>query len=371
MGQITTSNNISIEINPWTSIKDDKGVACWSVYLLNMFEEVGCDSVGYGRAELWNDGSEAALNSVTEVTTGEILLNDNKEGGVSYRIPFFITNRHPFNNILQIEFICAGNVDFSTKRVSMTYTDGIKEAIEATFPGNTNLIEPGVVDSPVYYQMCETNLEFNRRLVKSYKSDTIFGYGWEGLFIKELHNTEPTMSLEGGRLMNNKTVPSLKYNKSVNHSPYKPFEIKPSEISDNTTSMDYVEDNSKNSSVVMSYENYYIVGKEFEDNIANLDINNNFLSSKGYSELIIVGQDMPNYKLGDVILYEKRDTNTKTRVPYKKYLVGSNEFFFAGQGSNKVDSNGFNLSWTTKLYGLEEGTWSKDIEEIPHYDKDK
>jgi hypothetical protein len=67
---------------------------------------------------------------------------------------------------------------------------------------------------------------------------------------------------------------------------------------------------------------------------------------------------MPHYKLGDVVIYDR--ANQEKNIPWKNYLVTSNELFYSIDGNRKMDSDGFRFSWRTNLYGLEEGKWSQE-----------
>jgi hypothetical protein len=84
------------------------------------------------------------------------------------------------------------------------------------------------------------------------------------------------------------------------------------------------------------------------------------MKSDGYTCLKIVQTDMPHYKLGDVVIY-KRALQERS-LPWKIYLITSNELFFSADGNKEMDQHGFRFSWTSNLYGLQDGDCSKEPE---------
>lgn len=61
---------------------------------------------------------------------------------------------------------------------------------------------------------------------------------------------------------------------------------------------------------------------------------------------------MPKYKLGDILKYKRGEQ--KTELPFKLFLVRSNELFMAIEDSSSVGPDGESFSWTSLLSGVEE-----------------
>lgn len=358
MSAIRTPRNFSIEVRPFTNS------GYWRLTYITLFEKLGGE-LPTGTAEFWNDGSNESLEFITKVTAGEILITDEENGGNQFKIPFHITCRNHFNNMLVISFACIGDKRFYTDRKSLIYRDGVESAIINTYPGPINIkVSSGIMkDPPVIYQMCETDYELNKRLIRSFKYNTVYGYGWDGLIIKDVMGSKGNGTVDyeivGGSIMNNKTSPKLKYSSTLNHEPYLPFQSSVNKDEESTTTLDHYKEEPENSRIIMDFENYHIVGKSFEEMMINTEKNTNLLTSGGYSDVIISGPIMPTYRLGDLVKYENFD-KTKIKYPFNKYIVASNELFYSTEESNKVDEIGLKFSWNTKLIGVEDGDWSKD-----------
>lgn len=355
MPLIRNSSQVTVEFTPWTD--NDK----FRVVRLHMFEKLGGVIAG-GEMNLWHDGTDDAFKLVTDQKDGTITLVDEKEEGLTYVIPIYITDRKSFGNTLDIKFVCISDPTFFTTRVSTYYKDGIKATIEATYPGKKDIrIEPGVSDPPMYFQHCETNYEFNKRLSYSYKAKSVFAYGLEGYLMKDLMgekdhrgNTEPKLILKGTKLMHNSTQYNLKYDKKLQHDPFNPWP----KSDESPTSTDHSSDESANACVVMKYDSYTIVGRDLEPHMQNTWLNQQIMKSGGYNEFKSIGTDMPSYKLGDVVIYQRSEQ--EETYPFVNYLIMSNEVFYSIDGGDEVDSNGFKFSWTTIMVGLDSGIWADE-----------
>lgn len=366
MAKQKNSSGVSVEFKDWTDLMDPQTqAASIRITMIHMYEKLGGE-VAEGDMDLLIDGSDEAMKYVTDKSEGTILLKDEKEGGLSYEIPVYITSRSYLGNILSIHFKCIKDINFLTKRVSINYQDGIKNTIMATYPGNSDIrIEPGVNDV-LLLQNNETNYEFNRRLAYSYKKNSIFAYGWEGLLIKDLcgekdskGNTEPKLQLSEGKAMFQTEPYNLKYDTALNHEPYNPWQ--PSEES--ITKNDHTEHESLNIAVTMDLDNYTITGKDFGDYQQNMFSNMKMMDKRGYSAFKTVLIDMPGYKLGDVVIYSRKtQEEQKIKLPFELYLVAANELFYSIDSSNKVNDKHMKFGWTTTFFGLDNGEWTKDKE---------
>ena len=73
---------------------------------------------------------------------------------------------------------------------------------------------------------------------------------------------------------------------------------------------------------------------------------------------MIKGTDMPEYRLGDTVEYMA--AKDKTTYPFHRFIVAANEIYYSTPDIEKRDDNNLNFSWTTTLFGVNDGEWSKD-----------
>ena len=360
MGKIINSSDVSLEFKPWTDKK------C-RITRLQVIEQIG-GKIPNGEIDMILDDKEVE-KMITDQNTGTISITDEKEKGLSYKFDVWITEREYYENILKIKFVCIKDLSFFTKRITTYHQGGIKSTIGSLYPGDQDFrIEPSVSDDIVFYQNCETNYEMCKRLCYAYKHKSIFSFGWDGLIIKDLRGLKDhdgndesqddpklRLTLETDRLSVQTQTYNLKYDKYLNHESFSAWEDTGDKES---TTGSYSEVMSRNAKVMMNYKEYRVMGKDSAELISNAWNNKSLMDSDGYTSLKIVQPDMPHYKLGDVVLYER--ALQEKSLPWKNYLITSNELFFSVDGNRIMDPNGFRFSWTSYLYGLEDGDWSKD-----------
>ena len=356
--KLINSKEVSLEFKPWTDYK------C-RITRLQILEQLGGE-IPNGEIDMILGDDDETEKLVTNQNTGIISIIDEKKYGLSYTIDVFITSRQYYNNILSIKFVCISNPEFFTKRITTTHQGGIKSTIESLYPGPKDIrIEPSGNDDTILYQNCETNYEMCKRLCYSYKNKSIFAFGWSGLLLKDLQgdfdsqgnveNPDPCLKLESDRLSVQTQTYNLKYNKHLNATSFSAWEDQENSTTGNTNFSNVI---SKNCKVIMNYKDYRVVGIKSGELLENAWNNTNIMTAGGYSSIKIVYTDIPHYMLGDVVLYDR--ALQERSLPWKNYLVFSNELFFSVDANKKVDERGLRFSWTSKLIGLEDGKWSKD-----------
>jgi hypothetical protein len=355
MGKILNAKDVSLEFTPWTDKK------C-RITRLQIIEQLGGE-IPHGEIDMiLGDGNEIE-KMITDQNTGTISILDEKKYGLSFKFDVYITKRDFYENILEIKFVCINNLEFFTKRITTTHQGGIKSTIESLYPGLKDIrIEPSGNDDTILYQNCETNYEMCKKLCYSYKDKSIFAFGWKGLLIKDMcgdfdsqGNVEPCLELETDRLSVQTQTYNLEYDKRVNNTSFSAWEHQEESTTGNT---DFAQVMSKNCKIMMNYKNYCVLGTKSAEMMGNSWNNTDRMRSNGYSSIKIVQPDMPHYELGDVVIY-KRALQEKS-LPWKNYLITSNELFFSADANQKVDEHGFRFSWTSDLYGLDEGVWSEE-----------
>lgn len=362
MSLVKNTLGIEVEFKPWTDTN-------YRVNYLHIFESIGGE-LASGDIHLWHDNSDDALDLVTNETTGTLVIRDTKEGGtgIEYEIPIFITRREFYRTTLDLNFICIPDVSFIESPISTEYDD-ITDALNSLYPGNIDIRTDTDLDNDIkIYQMCETNYDLCTRLAYSFKHDTIFAYSWDGFMLKELcgeknsqGDTEslddPPIKLGALGLMNYTTKYNLTYNADLNFAPVNTWED-----SDNSaTQTDYSDYEFKNCRAITDYDVYCLCGTKYQSLVENYRYNKNLMDANIYSKMIITGGDFPGYKLGDVIKFTSPEQVSS--YPFEVFLVASNEIFFATETSDTLSPNGKMFEWTTKLYGLDNGTWAEKKEE--------
>lgn len=358
MAKIYNSSDISLEFKPWTD--DDSR---FRITRLQMTERLGGE-MAHGEIDLIHVGKKQSEKFVTDQNTGTVILTDEKPGGLSYTTDVYITYREYYRNVLKLKFVCVGDIEFLTKRVTqyLPISIPLKKKIESLFPGKVDWrdTEPDVPDIDIY-QNCETNYELCRRLCYSYLGNSIFMFGWDGLTLKEMcglrdhkGNQEPKMELEANRLMKQYEPYNMSYDKLQNYSPILPWAAP----EDSTTQTDYTEYDSKYFDIHQNYKQYKVVGKEHSPYLVNAWSNSRRMEYPGFTHFKLVSSDMPHYKLGDCLKDYDRAEQVET-IPWHRYLVVSNEVYFTTDAAdNQTDEHGFRFSWISYFYGMDGGIWN-------------
>lgn len=352
------SYKVSIDFKPWF----DSGYVFTK---LHMIEELG-GSIPSGEIELELIGDSKSLELVTTQNTGTLIIE--KEGGNIYNIDVFITGKRFYKNFLTLNFICIKDKSFFTDIISVEWSD-IDSALNALYPGNKDIrCKSDISNELKIYQNSESNYSLCTKLAYSYKDKTVFAYGWEGFMLKELigkdsgGNTEPFWTITGNTQLQQIDSYCISYNKKLYYKPENPWE--PGEENERT---DYTEVQAKNCKVMQFYNDYFIVGTDYVPLINNYRNNKKYIDSELYQSFRVVCNDIPNYKIGDVVKYYRDEQDNK--LPFDTFLVRSNELFIGIEGSGEVDSNGLSFSWTSKFLGVQGLDGSTLPEEDPTVEK--
>lgn len=343
MAKYTNSYEVTVDFKPWF----DTG---YTFTKLHLYEELG-GRISGGEMDMEMDGSQEALKLITDQYTGKLTIE--KEGGNIYNIDIFITSRKFFNNFLTITFVCIQDKKFYTDLITTTYSD-IDSALKEIYPGKLDIRCSSDINNGVkIFQNSETNYSLCTKLAYSYKHNTVFAFGWEGLLIKEIigidstGNKEPYWSITGNTQLHQKDSYKFDYNKKLYYKPINPWET-----NDSGEEAPYGNLQAKNCRVVQNYNDYQIVGTDYYQLMDNSWFNKRLMNSELYTTFRVVDFDFPRYKIGDVLKYKRDDQDSK--LPFDLFLVRSNELYLAIEGSSYVDENGFNFSWTSRFMGLQQ-----------------
>lgn len=345
MGRYKNSYKVTVNLEPWFS-------SSFGFTMLHMFEELG-GSLARGEMVLIHDGSEKAIKLYDEENTGTLTVE--REGGFIYTIPIFIYKKELdwVQNYVRLNFYCFKDKSFITEFNTSDWTD-IGGAMKALFPGKVDLRCDTDIqgDNIKYFQSGETNYAFLLDLCYGYKKNSVFSFGWEGLMIKETMgksnsygDTEGALEIHGDSQLTQIDDISTTYQPELYTQPKNPWV-------DNYESLQ-----SENLRITKINNNFSYISKDYFTLSENRNYNRNYMRSDLFRSFRVVTQDMPKYKIGDVLFYKRdsEDAPNAKKYPFNYYLVRSNELFLSVNGSEYVDEDRRNMSWTSSLIGLELG----------------
>lgn len=350
----TNNDGISVDCSPFF----DNGCGFQK---LHMYEEIG-GTLAYGELFMMLDGSAESIETATKTDTGTITICG--DAGNIITAPFFIVDRQMMNNVFNIRFVCSPNKKFHTVYRTVTWeNESIKDIINKIYPGKKEFrdnCDSDVSNGLTFYQERQTDHEFLTYLCYSFKHDIIFCFGWEGLLIKDtvwrdhFMKPEPYYYIHANQEVTQISDYGYQYNKLLFEPPRNPWQEY-----DNEEEGEHLEDNtdyeSKNCRCMRTYGEYRIVGTDYYQVLENRKFNLRYMNSNWFSDIIIVDTNIPNWKIGDVVWYNRRyDISDDDAFSSDKVMIKSNEIFFAADSTNYVDTNGLKFSWTTKLLGLEQ-----------------
>lgn len=352
MAKYTNSYKVSINFTPWF----DSG---YRFDHIHMYEELG-GQLAKGEISMTHDGSAEALKLITDQYTGQITLE--KESGNTYTIDIFIVNREYFKNFLTLKFVCIKDKKFYTELIQAEWTD-ITDAIESLYPGKKDIrCECDINNNLTIFQNSESNQSLCSKLSYGFKKKSVFAYGWEGYMIKEIigidsgGHQEPYYKVTGSAEFHQVDSYNLNYHKRIYYTPTNPWEpLKGDENNGEqaaNSDEDYTEFQPKNSRTLQIYEDYTIVGKDYEQLMHNYWDNRKYMETNLFTSFRLKDFNIPKYKIGDILQYKREEQESE--LPFTLFLVKSNELFLAIEDSNAVGPDGSKFSWTSMLAGVQE-----------------
>lgn len=362
------SFKVTISLEPWFS-------SSYGFTMIHLYEELG-GRVSSGEAVLMHDGTGKALKLVDTENYGTLTIS--KEGGLIYKIPIFIYKKEYdyIRNYLNISFLCGiTKKDFVANLHTSTWKD-IRAAINALYPGKVDIrCESDIQNKELtYYQNRETDADFLRTLCSSWKRNSIFTFGWEGLMIKETRGklnsygqVEGYLEIHGESQLTQLDNHEFRYQPELYKLLKNPWEDK-----DGTQKefKDYTDLEPINLRILKRYDKQVFVKTDYLPLVENREFNNLYMGSSYFQHFRVTDQDIPKYKIGDVLKYVRTAESGKSpeskKFNYTYYLVKSNELFISANDSEFLDEDGRHQSWTSTLVGLEErGLYSVGTEVDP------
>lgn len=351
---ITLSNGIHVNFQPWFA-------SGYRFTSLHIYEELG----GYladGQIDLQIDGTGPSLDLLQNQKTGNLSISQ-VTGGFSYEIPVSVTNVIHHKNFVTLEFKCISLLDFAQKNQTVIWEKPIKDTIKALYPGKVDIrdgCEPDLNPDPSFYwQDHETNHSLCTKLCFAYKKDSIFSFSWEGLLIKDTMGNKSSWGKPDGHIeFRGDTSEATQDNDYAR--PHQPYIYRlPINVWEDTKPevaiKDYTKYESPNLRVIKKYDKYYYMHKDYYQMDYNMSYNSDYLRSTYFQELRIMNDSLPNYKIGDVLWYQREPIiQEQLSWPWKYYLVRSNELFIATDSSEVFDEHGAKFGFVSRILALEE-----------------
>jgi hypothetical protein len=348
--KIPSSNGIDIDFQPWFS----KG---YGLSMIHITEQLG-GRLAEGEIALIHNGSKDAMEAYNELNDG--VLTIIRENSANYTIPVIVRTKtmNWSENYVTLSVFCGiTNKSFAADNMTSDWPD-IKSAITNIFPGKTNIkcesdvkLDPG----DRLFQCNEPGASFLKRLCFAYKRNSVFGFGWEGLILKETYDVDDQTRKES--LVADTSVVQLdaankSYSPKLYNLPMCPWTDKDKK---DKGAKDYTKFESNNLKVLKTYSDFNFVKKGYDIMQINASYNKLYSESSLFQSFRIIDSEIPKYKLGWVIKYQRANSMTPDAITDSSnlFLVKSNELFYAAPGSNYTDEDGRDFSWTTKLLGIE------------------
>lgn len=359
---------VSVNFTPWF----DTG---YRLEYLKLYEELG-GKLPSGRIVLSSDASQKGLELYSKEYTGHLTIE--KEGGVTHEIDLFIHTRSIKKNTVTLEFICVPDNKFFTEKITLTHDD-ITNTITSLYPGKQDIrCETDIQGGDIkFYQNAETNADLLTRLCMSFKKQSIFAFGWEGLLIKDTvgkdsqDNDEPYMIYMGDFCNNSQEKDGQldpfieKYNPEFYNLPYNSWEDSESK----RVVKDYTDLEPINIRPLTRFGNTMYVQTPYQVLYENMCYNSIYYNSSYFHSFRIVADSIPSYKLGDVLIYKRNEqVKSEKTWPYQYYLVRSNELFISADGCDMRDFRGNKFSFLSKFVSIEKDgsiELGKDKEDDP------
>lgn len=288
----------TLDVSPWF----DNGYVFKE---LQMKEEIG-DTIASGVIKLTSDGKNMSLINTQEtlhISYNQISWKESdkneeaSEGPVNYEIDGYIYHREFIENEIHLSFIAIKNKEFTTVSKVAKYKVGIKKTIEALYPGrcefwttdDINQLLPDI-DGPLedLDQNGLTDYDFCRRLCRSYKRDSVYSFGLEGLFIKHIYRQRQWRMIYAESDCINLGMYDINY--------YKEMELDSKSV-----------DKSKNINALMYGFKYDLVRTDFHSDLLSIyQYNEKYTTDLRCRIKLKFLNRLPRFKIGDLVKYKNK-----------------------------------------------------------------
>lgn len=295
-----------LSISPWF----DKGYVFKS---LKLTEQLG-DHIATGEIVLTSDGSDLQPIIKEElVTINYQQLVEHKL--LEYDIVGYIYARRLLENEVHLSFIVAPNKEFSTESVVKEFKNmTIDQVISSIYPGEVKFLTKGDaflspdVSGPLdkLDQNGFTSLDLCYRLCRSYRKDSVYALGLEGLFVKDLTREPFEIYSEGDNMPID--LPKFGYYKEME------FESIPKKPSVNIQPRMYG-------------TKYALTRKDFHADLMDVyQYNTRYLTDMKCRLRLRFNTRFPYFKLGDLVKHKNKHNFNKGKLYVVSWININIEF---------------------------------------------
>lgn len=360
-----------VKFSPWCDGNHFK------LTMLHTYEQLG-GPCAYGNVEMEWDGTSAGFNMIMNDRTATVSFSSKT--GMKYTFQVVIIKIGMSHNIVNMDFVVAKDARFFKERMKTIYEDStIKEVVAAVYGRwgqgkfDYRTYEPDITGKRDYYQVNETDHEMLVRLCYSWRKGGIFGFGWDGLLIKDHCGLRNSKGNDEGPEKNRLEVRT--------NSELEVLDQYTWSLDEPGLYRDYYNTFTKGSPAELkSYDNWHPVhynpffkfgthdvvsdwGVNWTQHHQNYLYNTRMLNTELYHSLRVTSADIPNYKLGDILylrrddyLYQSHHHKGLYKWPYKFYQVYSNEYFMTFEDSAFYSEDGGSVSFTSRLKCIEKSS---------------
>lgn len=340
--------SLNVSVEPWFCLG-------FTLKTLRMDESVGGDlAIGTVLLEGYQKNlTDQWLNLSNNLI---IKLQDTKNNQY-YEIYGYIVEKQLLGGFVQLDFNVYPLVgrEFDTvPRISKLTSgaDGLLGILKKLYqyPDNFNTQEilnrninckSDINQCPDIYQIGETDHSLMTKLLYSYRQQCVFGFGLEGMFVKEIktpaleERKEPNIICLDGEV--NQVTPIF-----INYEPQL-YQV--------------VQDFKNNSQhlgcSIVGQDNYTMFNKSFEKLKKNYLFNKNYLKTRLYSSCDVVYYGgLPRFRIGETILYANPKEPESERL---LYLVTSNSYYISN--CDESDEFGQKVSVVSTIRGIQDLDW--------------
>jgi hypothetical protein len=344
----------SINFSPWL----DTGYRLISVELS---EIIGGNLAG-GTIKMVGSLNNQSSLELRDTYSGTISILDFGIPVREFKV-FFVRKSYKREE-LSLDFVCIPLPDYVRDLHTKTHVGDLRSIIEGIF---THVYAKDFLDircesdiqgTMRLFQSNESDVQFLRGILSGYKKDCVFGYSWDKLIVKDTCSKEEMKQAILIEAMTEEQSPASKtYDKRLYNTPKNLWE---EGKDDQRVGEDYKDRQPifVRSCSFMGDEVKYM-GVDQYNMIMNSKKNIASLGSDYFQKLTVSLKTFPDYRIGDVVRYQRTDTKTSDLIwPYEYYLVYGNRMFFSTSGTGVTDPNTpenvGDYTFTTTLVGLEE-----------------
>ena len=364
---------IIIEISPFELLG-------YEFHTLTLYEEIG-GKLAQGKLTLAPKQLQGEVEDQQAVYQWNNLYISIKDysNDISYYIFGWITRKETIEKMLCVDFVvfpyysggeenyCRQFLTLGRSRVHTIErqgaTEGLKQLVCSLWKGpwqrepwpdirctsiSNNLL-------PEYiWQRNESDYAFLNKILYSYKENSIFGYGINGLFIKDMiSQDEPNKIVLGQIETTQESGFSRNFEYRLHQKHQNPWEQEENEV------------DTGQFSVLTHDNNYSILSKDFSAMLYNYRQNNMIMRTRFFSSFqTYTVHQLPSPKLGECVSYTQKVDGENNKEGL--FINSSNQYFFANPMSGDRDHHDNIFSVTSVYRGIEDNQQDvfKDPKEV-------